>query len=342
MSISRHRVGAWITRHWAERTDPMEKYAVWVSALLCLLAFVSPAAIWAAPPENNELIKRKLQVGNLTRFFWVHLPGGTKPGTPSPLVFVLHGAGGAGAKLMSRRYGFNAIADRERFIVVYPYGVDGQWNDGRGRTVRHAKDNSSVDDVGFIDAIIDELASEFTVDRRRIYVTGMSNGGMMTYRLGIELGSKLAAIAPMIANIPVNIANEKAGSPLSVLIMNGTDDPLIPWKGGQVRVLGSEYGEVVSTEQSVRYWLDCNKIPSEPERVLLPDIAPNDGCRVELLTYRKEDSPLEVLLYAVWGGGHNIPGSKTVEMRRLLGRKCMDINASEIIWKFFKRHALSS
>jgi polyhydroxybutyrate depolymerase len=320
----------------------MEKYAVWASAFLCLLVFVSPAAIWAAPAENSELIKRSLQVGNLTRFFWVHLPGGTNPATPSPLVFVLHGAGGAGATAMSRRYGFNMIADREGFIVVYPHGVDRQWNDGRGRTVRHAKDNSSVDDVGFIDAIINDLASGFAVDRRRIYVTGMSNGGMMTYRLGIELGSKLAAIAPMIANIPVNIAKKKPSSPLPVLIMNGTDDPLIPWKGGQVRVLGSEYGEVLSTEQSVQYWLDCNKISSEPERVLLPDIAPNDGCRVELLTYRKQGSPFEVLLYAIWGGGHNIPGSHTVEMPRLLGRKCMDINASEIIWQFFKRHALSS
>jgi polyhydroxybutyrate depolymerase len=317
----------------------MEKSAIWASAFFCILAFVSPATAWAAPAENNELIKRSLQVGNLRRFFWVHLPSGTKLDTPSPLVFVLHGAGGASAKLMSRRYGFNAIADRERFIVVYPYGVDGQWNDGRGKTFRHAKDNSSVDDVGFIDAIINELASEFAVDRQRIYVTGMSNGGMMTYRLGIELGSKLAAIAPMIANIPVNIANEKPSSPLPVLIMNGTDDPLVPWKGGQVRVFGSEYGEVVSTEQSVQYWLDCNKISSKPERVLLPDTAPSDGCRVELLTYRKEDSPLEVLLYAIRGGGHNIPGSNTVEMPRMLGRKCMDINASEIIWEFFKRHA---
>jgi polyhydroxybutyrate depolymerase len=317
----------------------MEKCAVWVSAFLFLLVMVSPVAVGVASPENSDLIERSLQVGNLTRSFWVHLPGGSKPGAPSPLVFVLHGGAGASAQLMSRRYGFNAIADREGFIVVYPYGVDGQWNDGRGKTFRRAKDNSSVDDVGFIDAVIEDLAREFAVDRRRIYVTGMSNGGMMTYRLGIELGTKLAAIAPMIANIPVNIVKKKPSSPLSVLIMNGTDDPLVPWRGGPVRVFGSDYGEVVSTEQSVQYWLDGDKIPAKPDRVLLPDPVPTDGCRVELVTYRKEGSPLEVLLYAIRGGGHEIPGSSTREMPRLLGRKCMDINAAEIVWQFFKRHA---
>ncbi len=103
--------------------------------------------------------------------------------------------------------------------------------------------------MDFFPGLIDQFIARGETDRRRIYITGLSNGGMMTHRLGIELSDKLAAIAPVIANIPARLANRRPARPLSVLITNGTADPIIPWGGGEMRKLGRDYGKVLSTPE---------------------------------------------------------------------------------------------
>ena len=295
--------------------------------------------VGAEAKAKPDLLHKTLIHGGHERTYSLHYPNGVLPDAPQPLVFVLHGGGGADAKTMAKRTGLNTISDREGFLVVYPAGIDGQWNDGRGKTFRRAKDNTGVDDVGFISSIIDLLVNEGMADPNRLYVMGLSNGGMMTLRIGMELGSKLAAIASGIANLPVRLSDKRPVQPLSVLMMNGTDDPLVPWNGGPVHVLGKDYGEVLSTEQTVQYWVDRAGLQSTPSRRMLPDTAPTDGCRVEVVTYKKEGESLEVILYAMKGGGHNLPGGNTPDRPRLVGPKCMDINGAEVIWDFFKRHS---
>jgi polyhydroxybutyrate depolymerase len=290
----------------------------------------------------SELVRQTIKWQNRERVYHVHYPNNRLPDTPKAVMFVLHGGGGADAHEMASRTGINRIADREDFIAVYPAGVDGQWNDGRGKTFRRAQDNTDVDDVGFIAAVIDALVRKGHADPQRIYVMGLSNGGMMTYRLGIELGDKLAAIAAVIANLPEKIAGRKPVRPLPVLIMNGTDDPMMPWNGGAVRVLGGEYGTVLSTERTVRYWLDAAGLPSTPTTRILEDKSPEDQCTVEVDVYQKAGSRVEVVLYRIKGGGHNLPGGSTPNRPRLLGRKCMDINGVEVIWSFFKKHSLAA
>lgn len=256
------------------------------------------------------------------------------------MVFVLHGGGGADAEEMARRTGMNALADREGFLVVYPYGIDGQWNDGRGSTFRGAPDNSHVDDTGFISAILDELILSGEADASRIYAVGLSNGGMMTYRLGVELGDRLAAIAAIIANLPAKLADHKPARPIPVLIMNGTADPMMPWDGGPVRVLGRQFGEVLSTEDTVRYWVRAAGLPEIPSKLSLDDRVTDDHSSIELEIYRDPNRSLEVLLYKVIGGGHNLPGGQTPDRPRLLGPKNRDIHGMEEIWAFFKKHKL--
>lgn len=298
------------------------------------------ALVTGAEAKNKpDLLQKTLTHGGLERTYSLYFPNGVLPDAPQSLVVVLHGGGGADAQTMAKRTGLNAISDREGFLVVYPAGIDGQWNDGRGKTFRRAKDNTGVDDVGFISSIIDLLVDEGMADPDRIYVMGLSNGGMMTLRIGIELGSKLAAIASGIANLPARLSENRPVQPLPVLMMNGTDDPLVPWNGGPVHVLGKDYGEVLSTEQTVRYWVDRAGLPATPSRRMLPDSVPTDGCRVEVVTYKKEGESLEVILYAMKGGGHNLPGGNTPDRPRLVGPKCMDINGAEVIWEFFKRHS---
>jgi polyhydroxybutyrate depolymerase len=305
--------------------------------LLCCAALPATTT-HGAPPADLEPFT--LTRDGRVRTYSVHYPSNRPPAAPKPVVFALHGGGGADAEEMARRTGLNRIADREDFLVVYPQGVDGQWNDGRGKTFRRAVDNRDVDDVKFISDVIDELVGKKQADPSRVYVMGLSNGGMMTYRLGIELGHRLAAIASVIANLPENIAAQKPARPLPVLIMNGTDDPMMPWNGGPVTVLGKTYGTVLSTDRTVRYWVEAAQLPPKPTTRVLKDRSPDDRCTVEVVEYSAPNHPVEVVLYRIRGGGHNLPGANTPDRPRLLGRKCEDIVGMEVIWSFFQKHTL--
>lgn len=310
-------------------------------ALILLMAILANSSLIMARDDGGRgsLQRHTMLFQGRERTFFVYTPPPRTPKAARPVVFVLHGGGGADAHEMAKRTGIHPIADREDFIVVYPYGVDGQWNDGRGKTFRRADDNTGVDDVGFIAAILDELTRSGNADPRRIYVVGLSNGGMMTYRLGIELGDRLTAIAAIIANLPANLAHKKPIRPLPVLIMNGTADPMMPWGGGAVRVLGKAYGEVLSTAATVKYWVEAAGLTGPTETRKVQDRSPDDSSTVEIEVYRKPQGSLEVVLYKIVGGGHNLPGGQTPDRPRLLGPKNMDINGMEEVWAFFKKHA---
>lgn len=301
-----------------------------LSGLLCV-------SITEIKGQENSLIKRTIKQGEQERVYLIHYPGNLKPEIPSVLLVVLHGANGTPDR-MAERTEFNKISDREGFTVVYPGSIGKQWNDGRGVSTRRGKDVSTIDDVGFISSLIDSLIITGDADSSNIFVTGMSNGGMMTYRLGIEIGSKIKAIAAVIANIPVSISEEKPAKKLPVLIMNGTEDPIIPWNGGKVKILWKNYGEVVSTEKTLNYWLSADSITSKPLVTILPDKDKEDNCRVEKAVYKAGNKPEQVVLFSIKGGGHNLPGGNTPDRPRVVGHKCNDITATEEIWLFFKQY----
>ena len=309
--------------------------------VLLLIAILEHASLDLARAENlrHGLASYKMLFQGQERTYFVYDPSSQTAKVAKPVIFLLHGGGGADPQKMAQRTGINSLADREGLLVVYPYGLDGQWNDGRGKTFRRADDNSNVDDVGFIAAILDRLIQSGSADPRRIYVVGLSNGGMMTYRLGIELGHRLTAIASVIANLPTNLASQRPRRPLPVLIMNGTADPMMPWDGGSVRVLGREYGEVLSTAATVKYWVKAAGLVEQPETRRLKDRSLDDRSTVEVDVYRQPPGRPEVVLYRVVGGGHQLPGGRTPERPRLLGAKNMDINAMEEVWAFFKKHS---
>lgn len=288
-------------------------------------------------PESLEL--NAIVVDGMRRTYYIHFPPAYESSSQLPLVLVLHG-GGKGNGLTAAKYlGFTSLADNQGFVVVYPNGVNNYWRDGRGYTHRGVSD-TTVDDVGFISQLIDHLVREHHFDPKRVYVTGMSNGGMMTLRLGCELSAKLAAIAPVVANIPKNIINScRPKHLLPVLVMNGTDDPLVPYNGGYVHFFRKKMGEVVSTDETVSFWAKHNGCNSYPNTKKLPDRNRRDHSWVEVTTYTNPNNECEVTLYAIQGGGHTMPKRSNMPDRsRLLGHKNKDINGAKEIWKFFKRH----
>lgn len=309
-----------------------------LTKVLCLCALLIAAA--AAGADNTEkygdFLERSFEYQGIARSYYVHLPDNAIPSAPLPVLFVLHGGDGADAGMMAAGTGYNKISDREKFIAVYPYGVEGQWNDGRGKTFRK-RNNAGVNDVGFIGEVMDRIVEEFPVDANRIYVMGASNGGMMALRLGIELGGRTAAIAAVIANLPVKLASARPVRPLPILIMNGTKDPLIPWEGGELKLFGRHFGYLLSTEETVAFWVKANGLTEKPHTEMLPDKVVRDRCTVEVTTYRQEGKKQPVVLYAIQGGGHQLPGSRTFLRYLLLGNKCMDINGAEVIWDFLKQ-----
>jgi len=277
--------------------------------------------------------------GGLERTYTVHISSSYDTTKQGALVIALHGGGGMGQG-MSKLTGFNAVADKENFVIVYPDGIEGHWNDGRGMQ-QYRTQIQNIDDVGFISALIGHLANELNIDAKRIYVTGISNGGMMSHRLGCELSQRIAAISPVASNIPVNMASTWVPSrPVPVLIINGTDDPLVPWGGGDIHFGRTIFGKVLSVADTVKFWAEKDQCSSLPITTQLPDKDPSDGTTVRKEIHGGCEDGVEVSLYAIEGGGHTWPGGLQYLPESVIGRTSMEFNASQVIWQFFKEHPM--
>lgn len=199
--------------------------------LLLLVIAGLPSPGFAAAADAVQ--RMSLQHDGDARSYVVRVaPGLTQTRRRVPLVLILHGGGG-NAEITERMTGFTTKAEKEGFIVVYPEGSSRfkdkllTWN--AGHCCGYAL-NNKVDDVGFISALIDKLVRDYPVDPKRIYATGISNGGMMSHRLGIELPHKLAAIASVVGAL---FGDEKMpAQPVSALMINGMLDQSVPYQGG--------------------------------------------------------------------------------------------------------------
>jgi polyhydroxybutyrate depolymerase len=293
------------------------------AAALTLGARAAALSAQSATPASSSVAgePRSLAINGDTRQYYLHLPPGWRRDHPAPLVLVFH-AGAGRARDIAPHTGFSRIADREGFVVVYPQGLRGRWNDGRGfATATH-------DDVGFVRALLDTLGRELGVDSKRVYATGISNGAMFAYRLACDLPGSFAAVAPVAGALPAELVPGCThAAPLSVLAFQGTADPLMPYLGG-----GAGQRRVLSAERSLGFWATlagCTGTPvttDEPDRVA-------DGTRVRHTTWLGCREGWSVELYTIEGGGHTWPGGP--EAGRRVGRVTREIDATPTIWGFF-------
>jgi polyhydroxybutyrate depolymerase len=288
--------------------------------------------------EEGRTSEHQFEFDGLERHYLLHLPPGNHPSKSLPLVFAFHGGGGTAEKLSSN-LGFNALADEFRFAVVYPQGIGKSWNDGRkSDKIESQRDN--VNDVGFVSALLDHLLKKYPINPKRVYATGPSNGGIFSMTLGVELSDRFAAIAPVIGGMALPISETfKSKKPISVLMINGTEDPLIPYEGGDVKVFGAGgRGKILKTTDTTKLWIDHNRCSAEAKFDELKDTSPKDGTRVERFVYGEGKEGTEVILYKIIGGGHAWPGGVQYLSPQIIGRVCLDIRATDIIWEFFSRH----
>jgi polyhydroxybutyrate depolymerase len=255
----------------------------------------------------------------------------------APLVLVMHGSGENGAQMrIETGYEFERLADQHRCTIVYPNAYEGDWN-ACGTVGDVSASGRGIDDVRFLTGLVDKLVTEIGVDPRRVFAAGSSRGGFMAFRLALEAPSRFRAVAAVSANVhtPDNFKCKPApNGTSSVMIMNGTEDPLVPFDGGNVSLLGFsyKYGKVMSSRDSGQYFADLNHIAGAPQT---SDSRTKDGARVEHVRWRN-DSKVEVELVAVHGGGHGIPQPYR-RHPRLLGPSPKEPNGPDVIWAFFER-----
>jgi polyhydroxybutyrate depolymerase len=285
-----------------------------------------------------------LNVNGQERSYIVHVPRRTDTRAPLPVVFMLHGGGG-NAKGTMQETGWSRKADQEGFLAVLPnalarnparrssFAFNPQlWNDASDRFYPNQK---VVDDVAFIDALLDDLATRFPVDPRRIFVTGFSNGASMSFLLGAKLPHRIAAIAPVAGALWLEPGVLQP--PVPMFYMTGTEDPLNIIEGGVPKLLsgGSDKVRAKSkppVRESVVKWAKALGCAAEPVRK-----TSTNGIHTE--TYCSTGNGVEVVYMAVDGLGHTWAGAKRQLPESMVGKTTDKIKATDVIWDFFQKHA---
>jgi polyhydroxybutyrate depolymerase len=289
-----------------------------------------------APPLSGDLLEERFEHDGIPRRVQLYRPASLQPG--AALVVVLHGSMGDAEQARGGfAYEWDRLADRDGFLVAYPEGFDRHWN-GCRKAGPYRANLEDVDDVGFLDALAARAAEAHRIDRRRTYATGISNGGQMALRLALEAPRRWRAVAPVIASLPAedNMGCRTEGRPVSILVMNGSEDPMNPWAGGRVALYGwlGDRGNVLSSEETIRYWAELAGHAGEPTIEPLPDRDPDDGSTLERRHWRAPGKP-HVQLLAMLGAGHTVP-HPALRMPRIIGRTNRDAVGAELIWRFFR------
>lgn len=264
---------------------------------------------------------------SLYRTYLVHTPLSYDGSAATPLLIAMHGGFG-NAFSMENRYLISDKADSAGFIVVYPEGVKSPfgvrtWN--AGGCCGYAM-NNNIDDVGFIAALIDILAVDYNIDTMRIYATGMSNGGFMSYRLACELSGKIAAIAPVASSMNIDVCNPQR--PVPVIHFHSFLDTNVPYQGGIGTGPSNHYNPPLDSVLNV--WAGFNNC------TVLNDTIYN-GNDYLYIKWSDCDCNSELNFYITYDGGHSWPGAPPPWM---LDSASTVINANDLMWNFFSNYTL--
>jgi polyhydroxybutyrate depolymerase len=313
-----------------------------VVAVLMML-FLAP--LWAAPVTTLSVTTAD---GERSALAALPPPGSA----PAPLVLLLHGRGGTAASILDDRRVLSRsplaawlpIAEREHIAVIALQGTKGAgalygWNDCRAAD----RYKPTADDVGYVKAVVAPLIASHVVDPQRIFVMGMSNGAMMAFRLAVELDIPIAALASVSGSMAEASSSicKAPTRPMSLLMIHGTADMIVPIKGGEVRSIGAERGDIRSVDDTIAVFTALDGLAHETPRVFaIPhrtDTVDSTSITEEL--YGNDAHGLQVELLRVEGGGHAEP---TIDYPYgaiyigLAGAQNRDIESAEVAWKFFR------
>lgn len=331
------------------------------------IAAVSIAMLLVVPMFWAQETKEKVTVDDVDRTFMVRQPKGFDPQHHYPVVILLHGMN-QDADDMERLTRFDELADKDGIIAVYPFALHGRWNvgvqpqerrpvgmgpgrhrhyggggggrpgggggypggrDPSGQHPEQERRSVPADDIGFFNQMLDHLGTKFSVGVSRIYVAGLSEGGLMSLRLGCSLSDRIAAVAAVGAAMPKTIVCLPS-RPVPVLMMDGTSDPIVPYNGGTEHNLNLP---VISADDSAKAWAKMDRCSEKPEKDKI-SAKEKGGMETKVDTYTRCQRAARVVLYSVKGGGNTWPGGEQYEVEKTIGKTSQDLNANQTIWSF--------
>ena len=295
------------------------------------------ATVDAGFPDKGQLSTATpvtLDFGGLHRRYLIQVPPGNGP---FPVVILLHG-GTQNADRVWQQSSFPTLARRDGFILIAPDGVNGHWNDGRGSTLGGGV--STADDVGFLSAVIADVVRSSRGDAGAVFMTGVSNGGLMTMRFACERGNLLRAAGNVISDLPMALRETcRPGKALPWISINGTLDPLMPFQGapaGNDR-RGQPQPALLSADATFDFWARNARCSTRQSSELLPDLDANDQSHVERRLRDGCAGDTTSLQYVLVGAGHVAPGLRVRSrlIQRVVGNANMDIDMGTVIWQHF-------
>lgn len=309
------------------------------AALAGLLGAVMAFSAALAPGDHRFDLVHESQ----PRSYLVHVPPQARFGRPLPVVINFHGGGGA-AEQHKTYTGMDRKADAEGFIAVYPNGSGRReerfltWNAGHCCGYAQAQ---GVDDVGFVAALLDDLARRTSVDGKRVYATGLSNGAMMAYQVADRLPERIAAVAPVAGTGASSGAAN--GRPVPILHIHSVDDGLAHYSGGLGTFNRETAARIVHppVESTVASWAMRNGCASRPRQdAPILGRGEDTGHTATRIAYGDCREGAVVVLFKLTGPGHVWPGGQRDRLRRMLGTQTAVIDANTEMWRFFSRHSL--
>ncbi len=267
----------------------------------------------------------KITVDGKVRYYRLHTPPNLDSSVPVPLLLALHQFSDT-ARGMERLTRFNQLADKEKFIVVYPQG---RWRIWKTEPLPN-------EDTRFLEVLIDDITSRYPVHPDKIFATGASAGGMMIQAFACY-SERFAGIAPVMGSMTRNYAEQrKPKKNIPVLTMHGTADPVVPYDGGETNAGPGRRPVFLSAEENADWWAKQYGCVDKSIVTTIPDSNPEDTFSTEVMRY---DCVPPVYLYKINGGGHTWPGTKNFYPKFIVGPTAPEPDASKIIWNFFKENA---
>ncbi|QNF33132.1 poly(3-hydroxybutyrate) depolymerase [Adhaeribacter swui] len=267
---------------------------------LCLVLFCASIL-----EVKSQIITDSVQVENHYRVFHFNKP--TQATQNFDLVFVLHGSGGDGKGMMQPAAALQKNANQEHFLPVYPDGYKRYWNECRKKATS-AANQEDINEQAFFKAMHQYFQQKYQVNKKYFFAIGLSGGGHMAYKLALTMPQQCKAICAVVANLPdqPNLDCVEAKVPVAVMIINGTNDAINPYNGGEMQVNGNSFGTVHSTDGSFEYWAKLAGYTGKPTEAAIPDPDKNNQQTITRYTYKQKNKP-EVTLLKVTGGEHAFP-----------------------------------
>lgn len=273
--------------------------------------------------NSQTTINGSFMFGGENRTYSFYVPASYNSASPVPLVLNLHGYTSNGQE--QRVYAnFMPIADTANFIVVHPDGTINSFTNERFWNFNIL--GATVNDVGFLEALIDTISANYSINSDRVYSVGMSNGGYMSYYLACQ-SNRFAAVGSVTGAMSIGMYNNcNTSNPTPAIQVHGTADNVVPYAGN---LTSKPIVDVVN------FWVNNNGCNTTPVVMNIPDINTSDGATAERIVYSGGINGNTVEFFKVTGGGHTWPGALPLPLN---GNTCMDFSASKEVWRFFSQY----